>query len=207
MKLKIIIIIVMAPVCLKGYPQFSNDVGLSPGVEFLAQITSHLQDRATEKVYSQLNFSPGWYYQQNLKGKSIAEIGIRFIQVRNEYSFFIPSPPNSAFNVILKGKEKFLSGWVLYNVTTQYLDLSFGPSADYFLEWQETSSNNGLAVYQKQLPRQFFPDRWSFGLLFKAAKPIPIDKKLWLAPCIYYNPLFSGRKNFFGLSCSAQYAL
>jgi hypothetical protein len=156
---------------------------------------------ATTKTYQAAAISSfGIVYERLLSKKTGIEIEIKYQSSPNQYTFLVPGGGNLTDQVIVPGKESFLSMPILFKYRTNILNVSLGPTLEYFLGWKQTSSNYYIPNGENSLPDYFFPNKLSMGLLLKISKSINMSDKCILEPGIFYNPILSYKNNYFGLS-------
>ena len=205
MKFIIATIIIFCTFFSQTYCQNKNKIGLDVQLENESKGIVKLPYESTERYYQSSNFIIGISYERLLSKKSSIEIEFKYRHLLNGYSFFIPAGSNSLFQVNVSGKESFISCPILYKYSMSFINISLGPTLDYFLQWKQTTSNSGF-LYQKQLADFFFPNKLSLGFLIKISKSIKIYKKIVTEPGIFYNPIVSYQRNYFGLSITTKYS-
>lgn len=204
MKFVIATIIICFSFFNQTYCQNKNKIGLDVQLENESKGIVKLPYESTERYFPSLNFLIGISYERELSKKSSIEIEFKYKTLLNGYSFFIPAGSNYAFQVNVSGKELFISCPILYKYSMSFLNVSAGPTLDYFLHWEPTKSNS-LFLYQKQLPDFYFPNKLSVGFLIKISKSIKISRKIVIEPGIFYNAILSYQRNYFGLSITTKY--
>lgn len=186
--------------CCRTYSQNKNTIGLDFQLEYQTK-TNVDWNYATTKTYQASAMAVyGIVYERLLSKNTGIEVEIKYQTSPNEYSFLVPGGVNSTDQVKVSGKESFLSMPILFRYRTKILNISLGPTLDYFLNWKQTSSNYYIPYGENSLPEYFFPDTWSLGLLFKISESIPIGDQCIVEPGIFYSPILSYKNNSFGLS-------
>jgi hypothetical protein len=190
--------------CCEAYSQNKNKFGLDFQLEY--QTNSVVDWKyATNKTYQASTISSfGIVYERLLSQNSGIEFEIKYQSSPNEYTFYVPGGSNLTVQVNVSGRESFLSIPILFRYNTNILNVSLGPTFEYFLSWEQTKSNY-LPFEESSLPKYFFPDKLSMGLLFKISKSIHIGDQWILDPGIFYNPILSYKNNYFGLSVIIKY--
>jgi hypothetical protein len=80
--------------------------------------------------------------------------------------------------------ESFLNMAIVSKYNFKHFSISFGPTADFLLDWKNKS--------EVPYPYLEYLDRTAyFGLSTKISKSIYIDKRISIEPDIHYNPIFS----------------
>jgi hypothetical protein len=98
--------------------------------------------------------------------------------------------------------EKHLSVPVLYRYYSSIIDLSVGPTLDYYGVWSVNKNSSDIKVISDEEKKEF-----GIGFLAKASKRINVDDKFYLEPDIHFNPLLLIKRNFVGFGLSMKYKL
>lgn len=205
MKSLIAVFIFAALFCSSAHSQNKNRIGydLQLGYQPGNVVDSKY---VTNKSYQTKTIpSFGIVYERVLSKKSSIEFEIKYRISPNEYTIYVPGGANLTVKVNFSGEEFFLSFPILFKYSTQILNLSLGPTFEYFVNWKQKASNYYIPSGQSSLPNYFFPDNWSVGLMFKISKSIIIGDKFILEPGIFYNPILSYKNNYLGLAVVIQY--
>jgi hypothetical protein len=105
---------------------------------------------------------------------------------------------NNSFQVI----ESYISFPVLFKYYSHIVNVSFGPSVDYFFEWHEINPIENLKLTSYNINPHFF-----FGVIGKISKTIKLSDKFILEPEIRFNPLFKDYSYYLGLGIALKYRL
>ena len=98
--------------------------------------------------------------------------------------------------------EKYISFPILYKFYSRIVNLSVGPSVDYFAGWDQKSGTDGLKVDDHSVDPNF-----AFGIMAKAGKSFPLSKQLFIEPELRYNRIIPTLRNYFGIGISMKYKL
>ena len=111
---------------------------------------------------------------------------------------FVTNSTLFAFSV----SEKYISFPILYKFYSRIVNLSVGPSVDYFAGWNQKSGTDGLKVDDHSVDPNF-----AFGIMAKAGKSFPLSKQLFIEPELRYNRIIPTLRNYFGIGISMKYKL
>jgi len=111
---------------------------------------------------------------------------------------FITNSTVFAFSV----SEKYISFPLLYKFYSKIVNLSVGPSVDYFAAWSQKGGTGGLKVDSHSVDPKF-----AFGIMAKAGKSFPLSKQLFIEPELRFNRIIPTLRNYFGIGISMKYKL
>lgn len=105
-------------------------------------------------------------------------------------------------NYFMSVTERYLSLPLLLKFYSRFLNVSIGPSVDYFVGWRETSSySNVKTTSYKVRPLM------NMGIMGKISKAIVLTDKIILEPEIRFNPMFKHDKYYVGIGIGVKYKL
>jgi hypothetical protein len=201
--LPVIIFIFLATCCTKTYCQGKNEAGISFQIEKMPRLMEDIGPGATKTAQTKLTFSFGAWYERIFSKHSSGETGLKYRQAINEIIIPVPAAPNNVAFVHYFIIEKFLSLPVLYKYSSRIINLSAGPSLDYFLSWKEQKNKNPTVPLQSY--KLFFDKKLSIGLLTSISKTVNLTKKIIIEPSIYYNTILSFKRSYYGISIAAKH--
>ena len=107
---------------------------------------------------------------------------------------------NSAFAFAVS--EKYISFPLLYKFYSKIVNLSVGPSVDYFAGWRQKSGTGDLKVNDHSVHPNF-----AFGIMAKAGKSFTLSKQLTIEPELRFNQIIPSSRHYFGLGISMKHKL
>lgn len=113
--------------------------------------------------------------------------------------FRILIPPSGLWAVTVA--ERHLSFPLLYKYHTRIVNLSAGPTFDFFLGWKQ-KDNSGAVVNSYSIDPEF-----NVGIMGKISKRINLSKKFILEPEIRLNLIPTSERSYLGLGFAGKYVL
>lgn len=98
--------------------------------------------------------------------------------------------------------ESYLSLPLLLKYYSGFLNASIGPSVDYFIGWNETSSNADMKITSYKVRPLM-----NIGIMGKISKAIALSDHIILEPEIRFNRLFKPDKYYAGIGVGLKYKL
>lgn len=157
------------------------------GLTFTSELTRNNDFRMglgftfERQMTTHLGFETGLFYRTD-KRESILTV--------NETSY------------LMSLNECYLSLPLLVKFYSNFLNVSIGPSVDYFVGWRETSSHSNVKMTSFKIRPLM-----NVGIMGKISKTIVLTDKIILEPEIRFNPLFKPDKYYFGLGMGVKYRL
>ena len=105
-------------------------------------------------------------------------------------------------NYLQSLNECYLSLPILLKYYSNFLNVSIGPSLDYFVGWRETSSYSNVKFTSYKIR-----PRMTLGIMGKISKAIVLTDKIILEPEIRFNPVFKSDKYYAGIGIGLKYKL
>ena len=124
------------------------------------------------------------------------ESGIFYRTNKSEYLFNLQNQL-STYTII----EKFISVPILYKYFSPILNLSAGPTLDFYLGWKQKHIENNVLINSYSLSKNVF-----VGFMIKAGKPINLSDKMILEPEARLNPII-GSNTVYGFGLALKYKL
>jgi len=196
-ELKAYLYILFTLFCLKSWCQQKNEIGIDFQSESMSKTFKTINQAATKTTQSKVIFSPLLIYQRQLTLHSSLELGLKYRQVFSNATVLVALGSNSNNQLNFAIKEKFLNLPILYKFNSKFIAFSLGPTVEYFLG-AYNSKNYSLG-------KEFYSDKWSWGLLAKISKQIKLDKRIIFEPSLFYNSILSFNRNFLGISIATKY--
>jgi hypothetical protein len=145
--------------------------------------------------------SLGINYEQRFSKRSGFETDILYRKYI-ENSVFTISNGSEVNTSNIRLKESHLSIPALYKFYTPFIDISAGPSFEFYLGWSHTSSNPTIRMtgYSGQ-------NTFNLGLLTKVSKRIKLNEQFYLEPEVRLNPIVTNDRAYIGFGLAAKYRL
>ena len=105
-------------------------------------------------------------------------------------------------NYLQSLNESYLSLPLLLKFYSRFLNVSIGPSLDYFVGWRETSSYSNVEITSYKVRPLI-----NIGIMGKISKVIVLTDKIILEPEIRFNPLFKPYRYYAGIGIGLKYKL
>jgi hypothetical protein len=197
--------IILNILCAKAYCQKTNQIGINFQLEETPIQAESINPGVTKATHNNLNLGFGAMYEVAYNKHSSTEIGLKYRHAINSLKVAIATAPGNIdflhFDVI----ENYISLPILYKYNTRIFTISAGPSLDYFLSWNQQKET----PYDATLPsyKPFMDKNLSLGLLMSLSKTIKVEKKIAVEPSIYYNPVLSYKRTYYGISVTTKYVL
>ncbi len=170
-----------------------------------SQNSSYFIVNYTEEWTSNNNFRSGvgLLFEKQITNHSGIETGLYRRTYTFDYVSTITTEANNVSNIHVfntRISQVYLSMPLLYKYYSKIVNIAAGPTFDYFIGWNELSSNTNFKVTSYNLK-----PKWNYGALVKVSKPVQIMDKLLLEPEIRYNPLFKFPRYYLGMGIAAKY--
>lgn len=142
----------------------------------------------------------GLVIDHKLTRKSGIESGV-FYRTFKDRSFFNIVPPSGG-NLFLFSeiRESYITVPILYKFHTRIVNVSLGPTFDFFLGWKQTGGSPDLEVNDFSIDPTF-----SIGGILKMSKNIRLSESLHLEPDMRINPLFGTNRIYGGFGLAIKY--
>lgn len=148
------------------------------------------------------NFRPGigGLFEMQLTRHSGFETGVYYRNyIQNFYLTYIDSFNLNTF--FYKVSERHISIPVQYKFYSRIINLSIGPSFDFYLGWKQKNTAS-ITVNTYNIDPNFF-----IGILAKVSKKINLNKRFLLEPELRFNPIFTSKRSYTGFGIAAKYKL
>lgn len=169
-----------------AYAQKSKFAGINAGLESASSF-----------------FRPGYgvHYEQQLSGRSGFEIGV----LHRSYSrnLYVTMSNQSGFhssNIILT--ESHISIPAVYKRYTRIVDISAGPSFEFYIGWRQRGDNPSMRVSHYSLT-----DAFNIGLLAKVSKTLKLSDRFYLEPDVRFNPILTNDRNYIAFGLAGKFKL
>ena len=167
-----------------------------------AQKAKHFGVNATlETSTSHFQPSLGFIYEQRFTKRSGIETGIYYRNYIQNILVSI-SDQTSWYSSNIRLSERHLSIPALYKFHTRLVNISAGPSFEFYLGWKQKSSNSEIELTDYSLSSAF-----QIGLLTKISKSIKLNEQFALEPELRLNPIVTNDRAYIGFGIAAKYNL
>jgi len=139
----------------------------------------------------------GFTFERQMTSSSGFETGL---YLRTFTEDLVQTLNTNDYNVSIS--EVYCSLPILYKYYSKILNISVGPTLDYFIGWHQRNDESNLNITSYTISPKF-----DFGLLLKVSKPIQIIDKFSIEPEIRYNPIFKYSRYYLGIGIVAKYEL
>ncbi|NEU10116.1 hypothetical protein GZH53_17465 [Flavihumibacter sp. R14] len=148
-------------------------------------------------------FKPGFgfHYEQRFTRRSALETGLFFRNYSQGGAITFSDGSNSIFSSI-NVAERYLSIPALYKFHTKIVNISAGPSFEFYLGWKQTNRDPII-----KLDEYYIDPAFHIGLIAKISKDIRVNKQLIVEPEIRWNPILTSERGYWGLGIAAKYKL
>lgn len=149
------------------------------------------------------NFKPGLgvLFERRITRRSGVETGVYYRNyIQNGSITYIDSTGSRSYSFIVS--ERHLSIPVLYKLYTRILNLSVGPTFDFYLGWKQKNTTPLLKVDAYNIDPNL-----SIGLLTKVSRKINLNKQFALEPELYFNPILTSGRYYVGIGIAGKYQL
>lgn len=180
----------------QGFTQ-KNELNLSLGLESRLNATINPTQNSSKSWQTALRLIPSICYSRLFSNKSSIEIEIK---LRSKSPSIVTLGPmeNQQFATTTKYKleETFLSIPITYKLSLKKVNFHLGPCIDYSLNRSQEKIYNPIG---KTLSDDYFSHLWSLGAITRVSYSLALNKNWGILPTIYYNPVFSSKRNYFGI--------
>jgi hypothetical protein len=143
----------------------------------------------------------GIVVERKVTKRSGIETGLFYRNYVREGYFIVNSGSGSgAFNFTVA--ERHLSFPVLYKLHTGILNLSVGPSFEFFLGWNQRNASETVVVTSYSIDPVF-----AVGAMLKLSKNIRLSENFILEPEFRFNPILSTDRAFVGFGVVGKFQL
>lgn len=190
---------------LNGICQSKNKVGIVFILENITAGSKYINSQIQKIPKSRICFTPGISYERKFTVKSSIELELRFKQSLENY-FVVPPPINPPFGSYFYTqnyvtKETVINFPICYKFNSNIINFSVGPTIEYLLEAKQLNVN----PYSTILGKEAYPNKWTVGFIAKISKTIKVTNLFSVEPSLFYNPILSYSKNYFGIALLIKY--
>ena len=139
--------------------------------------------------------------ERKLTRRSGIESGVYYRNYVHDFYIMITGTNGTEFFPV-KVSERHLSIPVLYKFYSRFVNVSVGPTFDFYLGWNQRDKSNVLVVNDYNIDPNF-----SVGLMGKISKIISLTEKIFLEPEVRYNYNFTYDRTYIGFGAAVQYKL
>lgn len=158
---------------------------LKAGVNFTAEVTN-----------GQTNAGIGAVVEYNITKHSGMESGIYYRTFPMHYYLY-----TSQDYFLVTIAERYLSVPILYKFSSRIINVSAGPTFDFFLGWKQKNSKSVIDINEYNIPS------FNLGVMLKLSKNIRLTDLVTLEPEIRLNSILSAGRGYAGIGIAGKYLL
>jgi len=168
----------------------------------LAQKAKHFGLNATLETSSS-HFQPslGFIYEQRFTKRSGIETGIYYRNYIQNIMITITDQTNW-YTSNIRLAERYFSIPALYKFHTSWVNISAGPSFEFYLGWKQKTTNPDIKLTDYSGNPAF-----NIGLMTKISRSIKLNEQFNLEPEVRFNPILTNDRGYIGLGLAAKYKL
>lgn len=148
-------------------------------------------------------FQPGigMLFERKVTHHSGIETGLYY---RNYKQDFIITVSDSVGSRSYYGliSERHISIPVQYKFYSRFINLTAGPTFEFYIGWKQKNKTSELAVSSYDINPAF-----SIGFIAKASKDIRLAENFILEPEVRFNPIFTSGRRYIGFGIAGKYQL
>jgi len=175
---------------------------LSAGNSAFAQKAKYIGLSGTLETSSNA-FKPGLglQYEQRFTRRSGIETGMFYRNYQQGMIVTMTDGTNSVISTV-DVAERHLSIPALYKFHTKIVNISAGPTFEFFMGWRQTNREPVIKVDGYNLQNEF-----NIGVLAKISKDIRINERFILEPEMRLNPIVTNERAYLGFGIAGKYKL
>ena len=175
---------------------------LSAGYSSFAQKAKYVGLSGTLETSTNA-FKPGvgLHYEQRFTRRSGIETGL-FYRNYQQGMFITLSDGMNSVSSSVNVAERHLSIPALYKFHTKIVNISAGPTFEFFMGWRQTNRDPIIKLDGYSLDNEF-----NIGLLAKISKDIRISDRFILEPEARFNPIVTAGRGYLGFGIAGKYRL
>lgn len=152
---------------------------------------------------SSSHFQPslGVIYEQRITKRSGIETGVFYRNYIHNIIITITDQTNW-YSSNIRLSERYFSIPVLYKFHTSWVNISAGPSFEFYLGWKQKSANADINLTDYSGNPAF-----NIGLLTKISRSIRLNEQFNLEPEVRFNPILTNDRGYLGFGLAAKYKL
>ena len=149
------------------------------------------------------NFRPGigGVFEMQLSKHSGFETGVYYRNYIQSFYLTVtgPATSNTYFYTV---SERHISIPFQYKFYSRILNLSIGPSFDFYLGWKQKNKTSLIVVNEYSIDPNFF-----IGAIAKVSKRINLNSRFLLEPELRFNPIFTSERSYVGFGIAGKYKI
>jgi hypothetical protein len=175
---------------------------LSASYNSVGQKAKHVGLTATLET-STSAFKPGvgLQYEQQFTRRSGLETGLFYRNYQQGLFVTISDGTNSVSSSI-NVSESHLSIPALYKFHTKIVNISAGPTFEFFMGWRQTNRDPVIRLDGYSMQHAF-----NIGVLTKLSKDIRLNERFILEPEVRLNPIVTNDRAYLGFGIAGKYRL
>ncbi|WP_075350084.1 hypothetical protein [Algoriphagus marinus] len=156
----------------------------------------------TEVANDYLGVRPGagLVIDHKVTRKGGIESGLFYRTYRNSISVYVENPGIGRSIFFIEIGESHMTIPILYKFHTRIVNLSFGPTFDFFLGWKQKSGSPDIEVNEYSIDPNF-----GYGAMLKMSKSIQLSDFVSFEPDLRFNPVFTNGRVFGGVGLAFKY--
>lgn len=120
--------------------------------------------------------------------------------ILDAYLIVADSTGSRSYPIVIS--EKYLSVPILYKFHNHILNLSIGPTFDFYLGWRQKNLSSLIKVDKHSIHPKL-----SMGMLTKVSKKINLNRQFSLEPELRFNYIFTNDRSYTGFGIAGKYQL
>jgi hypothetical protein len=157
-----------------------------------------------EDANDNLSIRPGGgiFLDHRFTRKSGIETGVFYRTFRTSGALMTSEPPLGGDPIFLpfQVRESYLTVPILYKFHSRIVNISAGPTLDFFVGWNDKTTTPDVGVTNFSVDPSF-----SFGGMLKISKAIKLSDVFYLEPDVRINPIFSSGRIYGGFGIAFSY--
>ena len=166
------------------------------GLTFTNEVTRHTFNRELTRA-NDFRQGVGLIFERQMTTHLGFETGLFYRTDKREFILTV-----NETSYLQSITESYLSLPLLVKFYSRFLNVSIGPSVDYFVGWRETSSNSDVKTTSYKIRPLM-----NFGIMGKLSKAIFLTDHIILEPEIRFNPMFKYYNYYAGIGIALKYKL
>lgn len=197
-----VVLIVLQVATISASAQRNNELGLALHLERSPKVTTYIPPGAYKSTKGGVESIFGLSYERLFTKHSGLALEINFRKSRNELQIPQASGANYTQMMHISAVENIISLPLLYRYHSRFLNLSLGPTVEYFTSARQPDRYGPTPDDYKTY---FVEQELSLGVLAAISKAVPVASGLGIEPGLYYNTVLSFERSYYGASLGVKY--
>jgi hypothetical protein len=188
----------------KLHAQNKNQFGITIAAENYSKGSTVLNLSTTK--YYQPKFYPsiGVVFERIITKTSSITASIQYRQLNSDVRKNIPQTAGFPF-IEHSLSERYLSVPLTYKIKTKILSISAGFVTDFLVSWKELENDRSFGPFPEY--DQISEKKIQAGFFTSLSRKIEINKSFIVEPQLFYSPLLTANRSYFGLGIQLKYRL